>query len=195
MRKALLAAVCVSALGLGTSALAQEAGNITNSGLNSSVTGFNQTDDSTNVDLTVDDSLNNNSDNSQNTTVEIDDTGNDNSDNSQNLTVDLNDSFNDNSVTRTSVNFQDLDGTVSGSFIVFNASGAGAVQNGDFVTGNSDVDTSGSFAGVQNTGHNTGFAANALIANGISANANISFGEGTGPSRTQPNTPRKCGSM
>lgn len=177
MRKALLAAVCVSALGLGTSALAQEAGNITNSGLNSSVTGFNQTDDSTNVDLTVDDSLNNNSDNSQNTTVDINDTGNDNSDNSTNTTLDVNDSLNNNSVTRTSTNTQNLNGTVTGLSVQFLASGAGAVQNGDFVTGNSRVDTGGSFAGIQNAGSNTGMAANALIANGVSANANISFGE------------------
>jgi hypothetical protein len=194
MRKALFAAVCATALGLGGSALAQEAGNITNGGLGANVQGFNQTDDSTNVDFTsdgsfndssdnsqnttvdIDDTLNDNSDNSNNTTVDINDTLNDNSDNSNNLTADIGDSFNDNSVTRTSTNTQVLAGVVGPATMTFTGGGADG-NTGDFVSGNSRVDTSGSFAGVQNGGSNTGFAANALVANGISANANISFGE------------------
>lgn len=182
MRKALFAAVCVTALGLGTSALAQEAGDIDNVGPGSVINGFNETDTSTNVDLDVEDSLNDNSDNSVNTTVEVDDSLNNNSDNSQNTTIDVNDSLNNNSVTRTSTNNQTLTGSVSNVAINFTGGaavllGAGGPNSGDFVSGNARTDTSGSFAGVQNAGSNTGFAANALIANGISANANISFGE------------------
>jgi hypothetical protein len=193
MRKALFAAVCATALGLGGSALAQEAGNIVN-GPQSNVTGFNETDDSTNIDFTsagsfndssdnstnttvdINDTLNDNSDNSTNTTVDINDTLNDNSDNSNNLTADIGDSFNNNSVTRTSTNSQVLSGVVGPANLTFTGNGVDG-NTGDFVSGNSRVDTSGSFAGVQNGGSNTGFAANALVANGISANANISFGE------------------
>jgi hypothetical protein len=175
MRKALFAAACVTALGLGTSALAQEAGNIVN-GPFGNITGFNELDDSTNVDFTADGSLNDSSDNSQNTTVDINDVLNDNSDNSTNTTVDIGDSFNNNSETRTSANLTILTGTVGTAQINFLGAGTDG-QSGDFVSGNSRTDTSGSFAGIQNGGSNTGFAANALIANGVSANANISFGE------------------
>lgn len=171
MRKALLAAVCVSALGLGAPAFAQSAGNIVNEG---NITGFNETDDSTNATIDIEDTANNNADNSQNTTVDVNDVGNDNSDNSTNTTIDIDDVGNDNSNTRTSANNHTLTGTVTGAVINFTG-GAGSANEGDFVSGNARVDTSGSFAGIQNTSANTGFATNVLVSNALSANADISF--------------------
>lgn len=190
MRKALLAAVCVSALGLSAPAFAQVAGNIENAG---TINGFNDTDqsfnatadltdtgndssdNSVNTDLIVDDVGNNNANNSQNTDIDIDGSGNNNSDNSVNTTLTLDDVGNDNSNTRTSANNHTLTGNVSNAFIVF-AAGDGAEQSGDFVSGNARVDTSGSFAGIQNSSANTGLGTNVLVSNALSANADISFG-------------------
>lgn len=175
MRKALFAAVCVTALGLGGAALAQEAGDINNYGPNAVVNGFNETDTSTNADIDITDTGNDNSDNSVNTDLTVTDTLNNNSDNSTNVDVILDDVGNNNSNTRTSANSHTLTGNVSNAFVVFSA-GAGAEQSGDFVSGNARSDTSGSFAGIQNTSANTGIGTNVLVSNALSANADISFG-------------------
>jgi hypothetical protein len=174
MRKALFAAVCAAALGLAAPTLAQTAGDIENSGDGSFVNGFNDTDTSTNADIDITDTANDNSDNSVNTDLVVTDSLNNNSDNSTNTDIVLDDVGNDNSNTRTSANVHLLTGTVTGVNVQFNA-GGGAEQAGDLVTGNAEVDTSGSFAGIQNVSANTGVATNVLVSNALSANADISF--------------------
>jgi hypothetical protein len=175
MRKALFAAAGVIALGLSAPAFAQSAGDIENSGDNSYVNGFNETDLSNNSTWDITDSGNDSSDNSTNVDFTLGDSFNNNADNSTNTNVTLDDVGNDNSNTRTSANIHLLTGSVTGVNVQFSA-GAGADQSGDLVTGAAEVDTSGSFAGIQNVSANTGVATNVLVSNALSANADISFG-------------------
>lgn len=164
---------------------------------------FNDNSDNstnTNLELGVSDSFNDNSDNSTNTEVGISDSFNTdastNTDNSVNTNLELgvSDSFNDNSVNdsgndnstnigdiRVSLNMQELSANVSDLSFDMSEDGQGP-QNARIRTGN--INQSGGafagFAGIQTVSNNTGMASVGQAATAISANANITFGNGGG---------------
>lgn len=132
------------------------------------------TDNSTNTK--VDDSYN--TDNSVDNSV--DDSFNTKVDDSYNTRVD--DSFNtDNSTTnwniRVSLTNQDLDATVSGQSF---AAGGSDHHIGTLATGNigQDGGAFAGFAGIQTVSNNTGMGSIGQAATAVSANANVTFGNG-----------------
>ena len=159
-------------------------------------------DNSADLDVGVTDSFNDNSqtdsNNDNSTNLSVADSGNDNSqhdsnnDNSSNLDVAVTDSFKDSSIhdsyndnsdnsttnIRVSLSMQELSANVSG----FEFDVGGGHHDGKLRTG--DISNSGGafagFAGIQTANYNTGFAANNQAATAISANANVTFGNGGG---------------
>lgn len=140
-------------------------------------------DNSKTLDVAVTDSYNDNStnDSNDNNSKELaydsynaTDSYNDNSDNSDNS----NNSTNTLNV-RVALSLQDLDATVSG--IDFTAGSdhhdGGSINTGDIVN---DGGAFAGFAGIQTASNNTGFASNNQAATAISANANVTFGNGGG---------------
>lgn len=167
-------------------------------GISDSLNDNSDNSTNTNLELGVSDSFNDNSDNSTNTEVGIADSFNtDNSqDNSTNTNLELgvSDSFNDNSVNdsgndnstnigdiRVSLNMQELSANVSDLSFDMSEDGQGP-QNARIRTGN--INQSGGafagFAGIQTVSNNTGMASVGQAATAISANANITFGNGGG---------------
>lgn len=156
---------------------------------NSTNTKNSNNDNSTDLDVDVRDSLNDNSTHNKNSNndnrdydVDIDDSFNSKIDDSYNSDSSTNDSYNDNSdhsSWRISLSVQDLDANVSGfDFDVGGSHGkAGELKTGDI--SNSGGAFAG-FAGIQTANYNTGFAANNQAATAISANANVTFGNGGG---------------
>jgi len=157
-------------------------------------------DNSADLDVGVTDSFNDNSqadsNNDNSTNLSVADSFNDNSqtdsnnDNSTNLDVAVADSFNDNSMNdsnndnsdhsttniRVALSLQDLNASVSGfSFNVGGEDDGGSLDTGDI--SNSGGAFAG-FAGIQTVTYNTGFASNNQAATAISANANVTFGNG-----------------
>lgn len=134
------------------------------------------TDNSTNTK--VDDSYN--TDNSVDNSVDIDDSFNTKVDDSYNTKVD--DSYNtDNSTTTWNVHLsltnQDLDATVSGQSF---AAGGSDHHIGSLTTGNigQDGGAFAGFAGIQTVSNNTGMGSIGQAATAVSANANVTFGNG-----------------
>ncbi|MNH55688.1 hypothetical protein D3C85_512430 [compost metagenome] len=144
-------------------------------------------EDSNNDNSKVEDSNNDNSkvEDSNNDNSKIEDSYNDNSKvedsyNSDSSTNDSNNDNSDNSTTniRVSLSLQELNANVSG----FEFDVGGGHHDGELRTG--DISNSGGafagFAGIQTANYNTGFAANNQAATAISANANVTFGNGGG---------------
>ena len=138
------------------------------------------TDDSYNMD----DSNNDNSDHSTDNSVYVEDSYN--TDDSYNTADSYNDysktatdSFNDNSSHsyRMSMNYQELDASVSDIGFNFEEDDRGA-QNGRIRTGDirQDGGSFAGFAGIQTVSNNTGLASIGQSATAISANANVTFG-------------------
>ncbi|HBY43712.1 MULTISPECIES: hypothetical protein [unclassified Brevundimonas] len=169
-------------------------------GISDSLNDNSDNSTNTNLELGVSDSFNDNSDNSTNTEVGISDSFNTdastNTDNSVNTNLELgvSDSFNDNSVNdsgndnstnigdiRVSLNMQELSANVSDLSFDMSEDGQGP-QNARIRTGN--INQSGGafagFAGIQTVSNNTGMASVGQAATAISANANITFGNGGG---------------
>ena len=133
----------------------------------------------------IEDSYNDNSkvEDSNNDNSKVEDSNNDNSkiEDSYNSDSSMNDSNNDNSDNsttniRVSLSLQELNANVSG----FEFDVGGGHKDGRLRTG--DISNSGGafagFAGIQTANYNTGFAANNQAATAISANANVTFGNG-----------------
>ena len=143
------------------------------------------TDNSTDLAVDIADSFNDNSNNSTNTdnstnldlAVDIADSFNDNSDNSTH--VGIADSFNDNSTWRVSLSNQSLAANVSDLSFDLSEGGNGP-QNGRLRSG--DISQSGGafagFAGIQTVSNITGQASVGQAATAVSANANVTFGNG-----------------
>jgi hypothetical protein len=134
------------------------------------------TDNSTNTK--IEDSYN--TDNSVDNSVDIDDSFNTKVDDSYNTKVD--DSYNtDNSTTTWNVHLsltnQDLDATVSGQSF---AAGGSDHHIGSLTTGNigQDGGAFAGFAGIQTVSNNTGMGSIGQAATAVSANANVTFGNG-----------------
>lgn len=136
----------------------------------------------TDMDLDVDDSFNDNSkiEHSYNTNDSYNATDSYNTDNS------VNDSFNDNSShdtwnVRVSLNYQDLYASVSGVGFDQSEDNDGG-QHGHITSG--DISQSGGafagFAGIQTVSNNTGMGSIGQAATAVSANANVTFGNGGG---------------
>lgn len=144
-------------------------------------------DNSTDLAVDIADSFNDNSDNSTNMdnstntnldlAVDIADSFNDNSDNSTH--VGITDSFNDNSTWRVSLSNQSLAANVSDLSFDLSEGGDGA-QNGRIRSG--DINQNGGafagFAGIQTVSNITGQASVGQAATAVSANANVTFGNG-----------------
>ncbi|WEK58116.1 MAG: hypothetical protein P0Y52_00840 [Candidatus Brevundimonas phytovorans] len=150
---------------------------------NSKAMSFDSHDDNSKVE----DSNNDNSkvEDSNNDNSKTEDSYNDNSKiedsyNSDSSTNDSNNDNSDNSTTnmRISMSIQELSANVSG----FEFDVGGGHHDGELRTG--DISNSGGafagFAGIQTANYNTGFAANNQAATAISANANVTFGNGGG---------------
>lgn len=144
-------------------------------------------DDSFNDNSKVEDSNNDNRE--YKSEVDIDDSFNDNSkvDDSYNSDSSTNDSNNDNSDNsrtniRVALSIQNLEASVSGFEFDVGGGGHGRRDDdgGSLRTG--DISNSGGafagFAGIQTATYNTGFAATNQAATAISANANVTFGNG-----------------
>jgi hypothetical protein len=156
---------------------------------NDSSTNDSGNDNSTNLDVAVADSFNDsstndsgndnstNTDNSTDLAVDIADSFNDNSDNSTH--VGIADSFNDNSTWRVSLSNQSLAANVSDLSFDLSEGGNGP-QNGRLRSG--DISQSGGafagFAGIQTVSNITGQASVGQAATAVSANANVTFGNG-----------------
>ncbi len=144
----------------------------------------NSTNDSNNDNRDYDDSFNDNRDydDSFNDEREYDDSFNTDIDDSYNSDSSTNDSNNDNSDHSTTdikvaLSLQNLEASVSG--FEFDVGGSHH-KAGELKTG--DISNSGGafagFAGIQTATYNTGFAATNQAATAISANANVTFGNG-----------------
>ncbi len=143
-------------------------------------------EDSYNDNSKVEDSNNDNSkvEDSNNDNSKVEDSYNDNSkvEDSYNSDSSMNHSNNDNSDNsttniRVALSLQNLEASVSG--FEFDVGGSHH-ESGRLRTG--DISNSGGafagFAGIQTATYNTGFAATNQAATAISANANVTFGDG-----------------
>lgn len=147
------------------------------------------TKDSNDDNRDYDDSFNDNSkvEDSNNDNRDYDDSFNDNSKvedsyNSDSSTNDSNNDNSDNSTTniRVAMSLQHLEASVSGFEFDVGGGGHRDDDGGSLRTG--DISNSGGafagFAGIQTATYNTGFAATNQAATAISANANVTFGNG-----------------
>lgn len=142
-------------------------------------------DDSYNDNSKVEDSNNDNREWKSET--DVDDSYNDNSKiedsyNSDSSTNDSNNDNSDNSTTnmRVAMSLQHLEASVSGFEFDIGGGGHRDDDGGSLRTG--DISNSGGafagFAGIQTATYNTGFASTNQAATAISANANVTFGNG-----------------
>lgn len=142
-------------------------------------------DDSYNDNSKIEDSNNDNREWKSET--DVDDSYNDNSKiedsyNSDSSTSDSNNDNSDNSTTnmRVAMSLQHLEASVSGFEFDIGGGGHRDDDGGSLRTG--DISNSGGafagFAGIQTATYNTGFASTNQAATAISANANVTFGNG-----------------
>jgi hypothetical protein len=142
-------------------------------------------DDSYNDNSKIEDSNNDNREWKSET--DVDDSYNDNSKiedsyNSDSSTNDSNNDNSDNSTTnmRVAMSLQHLEASVSGFEFDIGGGGHRDDDGGSLRTG--DISNSGGafagFAGIQTATYNTGFASTNQAATAISANANVTFGNG-----------------